>query len=50
MGLSLAMVARRARLTRQYLGRLEAGHHDPTVGVLARLAKALNLPLLRLLD
>jgi transcriptional regulator with XRE-family HTH domain len=50
MGLSLATVARRARLTRQYLGRLEAGQHDPTVGVLARLAKALNVPLLRLLD
>jgi transcriptional regulator with XRE-family HTH domain len=49
-GLSQATVARVARISREYLARLEAGQHDPTVGTLQRLAKALNVPLLRLLD
>ena len=49
-GLSVAAVASKAGIAKQYLGRLEAGRHDPTVGTLQRLAKALNVPLLRLLD
>jgi transcriptional regulator with XRE-family HTH domain len=49
-GLSQATVAHAARISREYLARLEAGQHDPTVGTLQRLAKALNVPLLRLLD
>jgi transcriptional regulator with XRE-family HTH domain len=49
-GLSQAAVAARADISREYLIRLEAGQHDPTVGTLQRLAKALNVPLLRLLD
>ena len=46
----MATVAKDAKISKQYLGRLEAGKHDPTVGTLQRLAKALNVPLLRLLD
>lgn len=49
-GLSIAAVADEAGITKQYLGRLEAGQHDPTVGMLQRLAKALKVPLLQLLD
>jgi transcriptional regulator with XRE-family HTH domain len=49
-GLSQATLAHAAKISREYLARLEAGQHDPTVGVLARLAKALNVPLLRLLN
>jgi transcriptional regulator with XRE-family HTH domain len=48
--LSQATVAADAKISREYLARLEAGQHDPTVGTLQRLAKALNVPLLRLLD
>jgi transcriptional regulator with XRE-family HTH domain len=49
-GLSQPTVAARAKISREYLARLEAGQHDPTVGTLQRLAKALNVSLLRLLD
>jgi transcriptional regulator with XRE-family HTH domain len=49
-GLTQPTVARRAHLSREYLARLEAGQHDPTVGTLDRLAKALTVPLCRLLD
>ena len=49
-GLSQATVATTAKISREYLARLEAGQHDPTVGTLQRLAKALKVPLLRLLD
>lgn len=49
-GLSQATVAAKGKISREYLARLEAGQHDPTVGTLQRLARALNVPLLRLLD
>jgi transcriptional regulator with XRE-family HTH domain len=49
VGFSQATVARQARISREYLARLEAGQHDPTVGTVKRLAKALHVPLLRLL-
>jgi transcriptional regulator with XRE-family HTH domain len=40
-GLSQNELAKRAKLTREHVNRLEAGRHDPTVGALQRLAKAL---------
>jgi transcriptional regulator with XRE-family HTH domain len=43
-------VAKRARITRQYLYKLEAGKADPTVAVLQRVAKALGLPVTALLE
>jgi transcriptional regulator with XRE-family HTH domain len=43
-GMSQAKLAKRAKITREYVNRLEAGRYDPTVGVLQRLAKALGVP------
>ena len=48
-GLSQAVLAERARITREYVNRLEAGRYDPTVGVLQRIAKALGVPVTELL-
>jgi transcriptional regulator with XRE-family HTH domain len=43
-------LARRAKLSRGYLAKLEAGHSkNPSLLVLGRLAKALHLPLAELL-
>jgi transcriptional regulator with XRE-family HTH domain len=48
--LSQATLAKKAKITREYVNRLEAGRYDPTVGVLQRLAKALGVPVTALLD
>jgi transcriptional regulator with XRE-family HTH domain len=47
--LSQADVAAKAGISREYLARLEAGKHDPTVGTLERLAKVLGVKLPTLL-
>jgi transcriptional regulator with XRE-family HTH domain len=47
-GLTQADLADKADLSRGYLIRLEQGKQDPTLGVLRRLAKALKVPLTRL--
>jgi len=44
-GLSQGALARKARITREYVNRLEAGRHDPTIGTLQRLARALGVSL-----
>ena len=49
-GLSQAILAQRAKITREYVNKLEAGRYDPTVGVLQRLAKALGVPVTALLE
>jgi transcriptional regulator with XRE-family HTH domain len=49
-GISQAALAKRAKITREYLNRLEAGRYDPTVGVLQRLARALGVPVTELLE
>ena len=49
-GLSQDALARKARITREYVNKLEAGRYDPTVGVLKRLAKALGVPVGELLE
>jgi len=49
-GLSQAALAARANITREYVNKLEAGRYDPTVGVLQRLAKALGVRVVKLLD
>jgi transcriptional regulator with XRE-family HTH domain len=46
--LTQADLATQAGISRGYLIRLEQGTQDPTLGVLRRLAKALNVPLTRL--
>lgn len=48
-GLTQAGLARKARVTREYVNKLEAGRHDATVGVLQRLARALGVTLSELL-
>ncbi|OGL18224.1 MAG: hypothetical protein A3K12_09490 [Candidatus Rokubacteria bacterium RIFCSPLOWO2_12_FULL_71_19] len=48
-GLSQAALAKKARITREYVNKREAGRYDPTVGVLQRIAKALDVPVGELL-
>jgi transcriptional regulator with XRE-family HTH domain len=45
-----AALAKKARITREYVNKLEAGRYDPTVGVLQRLARALGVPVTALLE
>jgi transcriptional regulator with XRE-family HTH domain len=49
-GLSQAALAKRAKITREYVNKIEAGQYDPTVGVLRRIAKALEVPVTELLQ
>jgi transcriptional regulator with XRE-family HTH domain len=49
-GLSQAAMATKAKIAREYVNRLEAGRHDPTIGTLQRLAKALGVRVTKLLD
>jgi transcriptional regulator with XRE-family HTH domain len=49
-GLSQTELAKKARVSRAYVFRLEAGGSDPTVGLLQRLAKALGVPVTVLLE
>jgi transcriptional regulator with XRE-family HTH domain len=48
--LSQKALATKAKISRGYLLRLEAAEQDPTLGVLERLAKALGVPVTRLLE
>jgi transcriptional regulator with XRE-family HTH domain len=48
--LSQYALAKAAGISREYVRKLELGLYDPTVGVLQRLAKALGVPLMRLLE
>jgi transcriptional regulator with XRE-family HTH domain len=49
--MSQAVLARRARISQAYLSRLEAGiQRNPSIAVLKRLAKALGIPVTRLLE
>ena len=44
-------VARRlAGISREYVRQLEAGAYDPTLGALQKIAKALGVPLIELLQ
>jgi transcriptional regulator with XRE-family HTH domain len=47
-GLSQARLAQAAGISRGYLIRLERAEQDPTLTVLAKLAKALKVPLVEL--
>jgi transcriptional regulator with XRE-family HTH domain len=49
-GLTQEALARRANLSRPYLSRLEAGHADPALSSLRRIAMALDLRLGQLLE
>jgi transcriptional regulator with XRE-family HTH domain len=51
MGWTQAEVAKRAGVTKFYISLLESGtRRTPSLAVRKRLAKALHVPLLRLLD
>ena len=42
-GMTQEVLAKQARLTQVHIARLESGNHDPTLGTLQRLAKALKV-------
>ena len=42
-GMSQAALATQAGITREYVNRLEAGQHDPTLGLVQRLARVLGV-------
>jgi transcriptional regulator with XRE-family HTH domain len=44
-GMSQATLATKAKISREYVNKLEAGRYDPTLGVVQRLAKALKIKL-----
>jgi transcriptional regulator with XRE-family HTH domain len=48
--LSQATLAKRARLTRVYITRLEAGRQDPSLSTINALARALGVPVTALLE
>jgi transcriptional regulator with XRE-family HTH domain len=49
-GLSQAALAAKAGLSRTYLARLETVRQDPTLSTLVKLARALRVPVTRLLE
>ena len=50
LGISQADLAKRAGISREYLGRLERAQQDPTLGMLEKLAKALKVKVTELLE
>ena len=48
--MSQLALAKKAKISRGYLLRLEAAEQDPTLGVLERLARALGVPVAKLLE
>jgi transcriptional regulator with XRE-family HTH domain len=48
--MSQTTLAKRARLSREHIARLEAGRHAPSVTTLTKLAKALGVPVTALLE
>ena len=49
-GMSQANLAKRARLTRVYVTRLEGGRQDPSLSTINALARALGVPVTELLQ
>jgi putative transcriptional regulator len=49
-GISQATLATKAKITREYVNKLEAGQYDPTVSVAQRLARALKVTLAELVE
>jgi transcriptional regulator with XRE-family HTH domain len=48
--MSQADLAAKVGMSREYIARLETGHHDPPISTLERLAKALKVKVGRLLE
>jgi transcriptional regulator with XRE-family HTH domain len=49
-GLSQEVLARKARITREYVHKLEGDRYDPTISGVQRLAKALKVKLTELVE
>ena len=49
-GWSQAVLAAKLGVTREYLARLEDGHHDPPLSTVERLAKILGVRISRLVE
>ena len=49
-GLTQEMLAKKARVSRGYLSRLEMGRHDPPLSLLRRLAKVLRVKVAQLVE
>lgn len=47
-GWSQAVLSKQSGLTKEYIARLELGQHDPSLSTLEKLAKALQVPLWKL--
>ena len=50
LGRSQEDVAHKVGIDVSYFGQVERGKRNPTIGVLGRIADALDIPLVRLLD
>ncbi len=48
--MSQADLAERSGVSREYIARLETGHHDPSLSTLVKLAKALKVKPGKLLE
>ena len=48
--MSQEALAKKAGISREYLARLETGHHDPPLSTLTKLAKALKVKVGELLE
>ena len=49
-GLTQTALAKKAAISREYLARLEKGVQNPTLGTMAKLAKALKVGVVELLQ
>ncbi len=49
-GLTQQALAEKARLSLGYVARLEIGRHDPKLSTLAKIAKALKVPVTELVE
>ncbi len=49
-GLTQAALAKKVGVSREYVARLETGHHDPPLSTLTKLARALGVTVVELLQ
>jgi transcriptional regulator with XRE-family HTH domain len=49
-GIGQEALAKKAKITREYVNKLEAGQYDPTLGIIQRLAKALKVTVAQLVE
>ncbi len=49
-GLTQEALAKKVGVSREYVARLETGHHDPPLSTLTKLAKALKVTVAELVE